>query len=168
MSDLMTKYVKREDIDNILNIMGMQVHDSQSCIASIQYNSFDTGEGVDYWIRTQKEQWAGRDVDKLQETEIWREIVKEHHDKLKSRWLREHVRPRTTLFHPFYHPQGPSQAKHVPRMRISAFVDGSNNRYSVFVDDWRCSPMEVNVIQRTYTGWTAFVYQLPDALQFLF
>ena len=53
-------------------------------------------------------------------------------------------------------------------MRISAFVDGINNRYSVFVDDWRCSPIEVNMIQRTYTGWTAFVYQLPDALQFLF
>ena len=32
--------------------------------------------------------------------------------------------------------QGPSQARHVPRVRISAFVDGSNNKYSVFVDDW--------------------------------
>ena len=53
-------------------------------------------------------------------------------------------------------------------MRISAFVDGSNNRYSVFVDDWRCSPKEVNMTQRTYTGWTAFVYQLLKALQFLF
>ena len=53
-------------------------------------------------------------------------------------------------------------------MRISAFVDGSNNRYSVFVDDWRCSPKEVNMTQRTYTGWTAFMYQRPDALQFLF
>ena len=55
MSDIMTKYLKREDIDKILHIMGMQVHDSQSCIASIQYNSFDTREGVDNWIRTQKE-----------------------------------------------------------------------------------------------------------------
>ena len=54
MSDIMTKYLKREDIDKILRIMSMQVHDSQSCIASIQNNSFDTGEGVDYWIRTQK------------------------------------------------------------------------------------------------------------------
>ena len=145
--DIMTKYLKREDIDNILHIMGMQVHDSQSCIASIQYNSFDTGEGVDYWIRTQKELWPGSDVDKPQVTE---------------------VRPRTTLFHPLYHSQGPSLARHVPRMRISAFVDGSNNKYSVFVDDWRCSPKEVNMTQRTYTGWTAFVYQLPDALEFLF
>ena len=53
-------------------------------------------------------------------------------------------------------------------MRISAFVDGNNNRYSVFVDDWQCAPKEVNMTQRTYTGWTAFVYQLLDALQFLF
>ena len=36
-------------------------------------------------------------------------------------------------------------------MRISAFVDGSNNKYSVFVDDLRCSPKEVNVTQPTYT-----------------
>ena len=162
MSDIMTKYLKREDIDKILHIMGMQVHDSQSCIASIQYISFDTGEGVDYWNRTQKAQWPGSDVDKPQITEL-----KEHHDKLKneviakSRWLREHVRPRTTLFHPLYHSQGPSQPRHVPRMR-------SNNKYSVFVDDWRCSPKEVNMTQRTYTGRTAFVYQLPDALEFLF
>ena len=121
-----------------------------------------------------KEQWPGSDVDKPQVTEFWREILKEHHDKLKnevivwSRWLREHVLPWTTLFHPLYHSQFPSQARHVPRMRISAFVDGSNNQYSVFVDDWRCSPKEVNMTQRTYTGWTAFVYQLPDALEFLF
>ena len=153
-------------------MMGMQVHDSQCCIASVQYNSFDTGEGVDSWIRTKKERWPGSD--KPQVPEFWREIMKEHHDKLKNeviakrRWLREHVRPRTTLFHPLYHPQGPSQARHVPRMRISAFVDGSNNKYSVFVVDWRCSPNEVNMTQRMYTGWTAFVYQLPDALQFLF
>ena len=53
-------------------------------------------------------------------------------------------------------------------MRISALVDGSNNKYSVFVDDWRCSPKEVNMTQRTHTGWTAFVYQLPDALEFSF
>ena len=64
--------------------MGMQVHDSQSCIASIHYNSFHTGEGVDYWIRTQKEQWPGSGVDKPQVTEFWREILKEHHDKLKN------------------------------------------------------------------------------------
>ena len=70
--------------------------------------------------------------------------------------------------HPLYHSQGPRQARHVPRVRISAFVDGSNKKYSVFVDDWRCSPEEVNMTQRTYTGWTAFVYQLPDALEFLF
>ena len=36
VSDIMTKYLKREDIDKILRIMSMQVHDSQSCIASIQ------------------------------------------------------------------------------------------------------------------------------------
>ena len=54
VSDLMTKHLRREDIDNILHIMGMQVHDSQSCTASIQYNSFNRGEGVDYWIRTQE------------------------------------------------------------------------------------------------------------------
>ena len=34
VSDLMTMYSKREDIDMILHIMGTQVHDSQSCIAS--------------------------------------------------------------------------------------------------------------------------------------
>ena len=51
-------------------------------------------------------------------------------------------------------------------MRISAFVDGSDNKHSAFVGDWRCSPKEVNMTQRTYTGWTAFVYQLPDDLGF--
>ena len=76
----MTKYLKREDIDKILHIRCMQVHESQSCIASIQYNSFDTGEGVYHWIRTQKEQWPGSDVDKPQVTEFWREILKEQHD----------------------------------------------------------------------------------------
>ena len=111
--------------------MSTQVHDSQSCIASIQYNSFDTGEGVDCWNRTQKEQWPGSDVDKPQVTEFWREILKKLHDKLKneviakSRWLREHVRPRTTLFHPLYHSHGPSQARHVPRMRTTSTVCSS-------------------------------------------
>ena len=122
VSDIMTEYFKREDIDKILHIMGMQVRDTQCCIASMQYKSFGTGEGVDYWIRTQKEQWPGSDVDKPQVTEFWRETMKEHHDKLKnevianSSWLREHVRPRTTLFHPLYLPHGPSQARHVQRM----------------------------------------------------
>ena len=131
VSDIVTKYLNGEEIDKILHIMGMHVHDSQCCIASIHYNSSDTGEGVDYWIRTQKEQWPGSDGDKPQVTEFWREIMKEHHDKLKneviakSRWLREHVRLRRHC-HPLYHPQGPRQARHVPRMRISAFVDGSN------------------------------------------
>ena len=74
VSDLMTKYLRREDIDKILHIMGMQVHDSQSCVALIQYNAFDTGEGVDCWIRTQKEQCSGSDVGGR---------VKEH-DKLKK------------------------------------------------------------------------------------
>ena len=69
----MTKYLKREDIDNMLHIMGMQVHDSQSCRVSIQYNSFNTGEGVDNWIRTQKEQWPGSDSDKPQVTELARD-----------------------------------------------------------------------------------------------
>ena len=52
VSDPMTSFLKREDIDKILHITGMQVHDSQSCVASTQYSSFGTGEGVDHWRRT--------------------------------------------------------------------------------------------------------------------
>ena len=84
LSGFMTKCSKRKDIDNKLHIMVMQVHDSQSRTASIQHKSFNTGEGVDCRIRIQKEQWPGSDVDKPQVTELWREIVKEHHDKLKN------------------------------------------------------------------------------------
>ena len=116
----------------------MQVHDSGSCVASIQHSSCDTGGGVDCWIRARIEQWPGNDVDKLNNEVIG-----------QSRWLREHIRPRKT----------------VPRMRIGAFVDGCNNRYNVFVDGWGSSPKEVELTQWKCSGWTAFVYQLLDALQ---
>ena len=170
VSDFLPTYLERRYWQDIAHhgYAGARHH---SCVATMQNNSFDIGEGVHDWIRTQKEQWLGSDVDKPHVTERWHDTVKEHHEKLKnevvarSRWLREHVRPRTTQFLPSNHTRGPSQARHVPRMSISAFVDGSSNRDSVFVDDWRWSPKEVHMAQRKCTKLTAFVNQLRHPLQ---
>ena len=86
-------------------------------------------------------------------------------DVLKnSRWLRDHTIGRGNLFHPLNHAQGPSQAKHVPNIRISSFYKKVNESYDILIDNWKESAGELPKSLHKVPGWTAFVYQVPHSL----
>ena len=125
---------------------------------------------IDYWVRTKKEQWPGSDIDKLDVESSWTRISKEAHEMLRkdvlqnSRWLRDHSEGRAGLFHPLSHAQGPSQAKHVPDVRVSSFREKCGESYEIFVDNWKKSGAQVPRSLQRAPGWTAFVYQVPQSL----
>ena len=129
------------------------------------------GEGLDFWVSTQKEKWPGSDIDSIGVDSEWQKLTKVEHDRLRrqvlqgSRWLRDHVEERSGLFHPLKHPQGPSQAKHVPRIRISSFADEQRGLYDVFIDDWRRDDVKRSSMTSPRRGWTAFVDEVPAQLK---
>ena len=52
VSHIMTKYLKRDDLDRILHMLGMYPRARRYCVASIRRTERDEGEGVDFWIGT--------------------------------------------------------------------------------------------------------------------
>ena len=173
ISDILTKHLRREDIDKIMDAMSMELSSGR---AEISLKIGQVGESpsrsgdLDYWVSTQKEKWPGSDMDKVPVESTWKSLSKNDHDRLReevlksSRWLRDHHKERSSLFHPLGLPQGPSQAKHVPRVRISSFVDEQKGLYDVLVDNWRESSRRTSTTSAR-RGWTAFVYQLPDVIK---
>ena len=126
---------------------------------------------MDYWIRTQKERWPGSEVDKTRVDSSWFKISEKDHDTLRmevlkdSRWLRDHRGGRISLFHPLKHPQGPSQARHVPGIRISSFINNLDKTCEIIIDDWKEGEKKVPEKLQEDLGWTAFVYQIPASLK---
>ena len=112
------------------------------------------------------------DESELRGSEVgWRRLSKIEHSGLRdslteqSGWLHEHVSERGKLFTPLKLPQGPSQSRHVPRIRISTFVNQDSETYEVFVDDWKMNSKSSQSVISPKRGWAAFVYDLPPLLK---
>ena len=153
--------------------MNMKIS-SGRCEISLKLNQIcenpSNAEGFDYWVSTQKEKWHKKDCSEVQVKSRWQSLSKREHDKLRkevlkgSRWLRDHAEERSWLLHPLGLPPGPSQAKHVPNIRISTFVDEHKGLYDVFVDNWHKGARRKRTTSER-KGWTAFVHKVPDTLK---
>ena len=103
VSHIMTKYLKRYDLDRILHMLGMYLRAHRCCVASIRRTERDEGEGVDLWIGTQNVQRFASDIDKPSVERMWQEMRIERDDQLQkevfahSRWLRQHALLRLAL-----------------------------------------------------------------------
>ena len=179
ISDILTKHLRREEIDKIMKAMCMKSLTSSSKnpksdeaakkVQRLEESRTKSSES-DYWVRTEKRQWPGSELDKVNVEGSWAKISKEAHEELRkdvlrnSRWLRDHSEGRAGLFYPLSHNQGPSQAKHVPDVRVSSFKSSCEKGYDVFIDNWKSSETSVPSSLQKAPGWTAFVYQVPQSL----
>ena len=157
-----------------MTILSNNPKDSEADDKSKKVQSVSEGSeekhGMDYWVRTQKEQWPGSEIDKSTHKSYSARISGKDQEILRrevlknSRLLRDHPDGRTTLFHPLNHAQGPSQSRHVPNIRISLFIKKPEQSCEVFIDNWKEGEKELPDKLRKAPGWTAFVYQVPPSL----
>ena len=76
-------------------------------------------------------------------------------------WVRRHVTPRRTLFTPMKVSRGPTSKDMVGRFRVSCMKN--RNGVQCHIEEWKQSSNPHCTVNR-YTGWTAFVNEIPDEL----
>ena len=96
-----------------------------------------------------------QEVDTTTATRILGEVVE------SGGWVRRHVTPRQVLFTPMKVSHGPTQSHQVGRFRISCM----KNRKGVHcrLEEWKHCVDPHSAVDR-YTGWTAFVDNIPADL----
>ena len=181
VADLFTKYLTSDNIDRLLNSMGMRLEAGRSDIGlkistvnssaiSNLDRSFSEDATVDSWmnLKGNKSVCGTRHLISSQpfRPQIFNLTDTAVHN-LRSelchhvRWIRVHGIQRDRLFAPVGLMDGPSQRSHIPNFRVSFMEASDGNSHKVIIDQWKSKEFE---IKDRFKGWTAFISYIPKAL----
>ena len=144
-----------------MNDMNVYIMDGRSNI-SRKVNSIELDGNADRWRRNKKLKHNYISNVVMPNTLEVIHLDKEGTDYFEdfvcsnSRWIRDHVEPRDTLFFPLKVDGGPCQFNHFPELRLT--LAKAEGRSILTIDSWKKNS---KIMSPFFVGLTAFVNELP-------